>query len=363
MKKDLICVHLYNDYSGSPRVLRDAIQLLNESYDELCLYTSQHEGFLSGAEGARKNIFYARSEHKLIQLIIFLFSQFLTFFYLSFDLIGRRMQGIDTTVLVNTLLPFGAGLAAKLFSNKVIYYIHESRINPYPLYLFLRAIANQCSDKVLFVSSYVKGEVNLNKPVQEVVYNGLRSDFSPAIELNWENKHAGRTVLFAGSLKEYKGIEQFVQLAELLPGFKFVAALNCTDEEFQKFVSKHKLSENLVFLHRPQNICQLFTDGFCVVNMSLPERFVETFGLSLLEGMSCGCPVIAPPKGGPIEFVTAECGLIIDARDLGTISSFLQRLAADYELWMQYAVSAQQESLKFSAASYRSALLASFSTD
>lgn len=362
MKKKLICVHLYNDYSGSPRVLRDAIHILNESYDELCLYTSQHEGFLSGTEGVRKNIFYARSEHKLIQLIIFLFSQFLTFFRLSCDLIGRRMQGVETTVLVNTLLPFGAGLAGKLFANKVIYYIHESRINPYPLYLFLRAIANRCSEKVVFVSNYVKEEVNLNKPAQEVVYNGLRSDFSPTIELNWKHKHAGKTVIFAGSLKKYKGIEQFVQLAELLPAIKFVAALNCTDEEFEQFVSKQQSSENLAFLHRPQNICQLFTDAFCVVNMSLPEQFVETFGLSLLEGLSCGCPVIAPPKGGPIEFVTAECGLIIDARDLDAISSFLQRLAADFELWMQYAVSAQQKSLKFSAASYRSALHASFLT-
>ncbi len=45
----------------------------------------------------------------------------------------------------------------------------------------------------------------------------------------------------------------------------------------------------------------------------MPSRFVETFGLSALEGVTAGCPLIAPASGGLAQFV--QEGFAIPAGD------------------------------------------------
>lgn len=42
---------------------------------------------------------------------------------------------------------------------------------------------------------------------------------------------------------------------------------------------------------------------------------VETFGVVLIEAMSCGLPVIATRCGGPEEIVAPHCGMLVERRD------------------------------------------------
>jgi glycosyltransferase involved in cell wall biosynthesis len=52
---------------------------------------------------------------------------------------------------------------------------------------------------------------------------------------------------------------------------------------------------------------------------------VEPFGQALLEAMACGRSVIATRIGGPPEFVTPECGLLVDPTDEEALAESLRR--------------------------------------
>jgi D-inositol-3-phosphate glycosyltransferase len=44
----------------------------------------------------------------------------------------------------------------------------------------------------------------------------------------------------------------------------------------------------------------------------------EPFGMAPLEAIACGTPVVAHRSGGPAEFVTAECGRLVDSLEVRT---------------------------------------------
>ncbi|NRF27187.1 glycosyltransferase family 4 protein [Vibrio coralliilyticus] len=352
-KTDLYYVHLFNDFSGSPRVFRDAIESKTHCTGSSFIFTSNHRGFLDGLDGHRVNCFYARSGHRYIQLFYYLLSQVLLFVQLSSYLIFSRLRGRNITVIVNTMLPFAALLAGKVTGAKVVSYVHETHIKPELLKTFLRLFIEHCSDHVVFVSKYLQSVELFSKPTQDVIYNGLRSDFTPVDEIDAKLKFTEKKLFFAGSLKEYKGIEQLIIIAEGLPDFQVLAALNCTDRELNDFVRDRHLPDNIKFLVRPANIQELFDVSFAVLNLSLPDKWIETFGLSLIEGMACGSPVVSPPVGGPTEFVNKNNGFLIDSRCTAEIIKFIRYLDSSMNVWNEFSNHALLTSKKFTNSEYK----------
>lgn len=354
---DLYFVHLFNDFSGSPRVLRDAIDSQLNSPENTYVFTSKHSGFLDGVNARRVNCFYARSNNKYLQLCYFLLAQVSVFIklfcYLSFNKIFRRRT---STVVINTMLPFGAGLASKIMSDNVIYYVHETFIKPDSLKFFLRFFIEHCATHVIFVSQYLSTKEKFSNPIQDVLYNGLRSDFPSVITVDKYKKFSDRIIVFAGSLKIYKGVKQLLHLAVALPDFNIIAALNCEVAELKEFSLNNNIPDNVKLLSRPSNLLEILGESFAVLNLSLPDGWVETFGLSLIEGLACGSPVVAPPVGGPVEFVTSDNGLLMDSRKTLEIASFLTSIANSFELWGSYSDNAILTSENFTSAAYKESI-------
>jgi glycosyltransferase involved in cell wall biosynthesis len=346
---DLYYIHLFNDFSGSPRVLRDAIdsEILNP--ENTFVMTSHHSGFLDGVNAKRVNCFYARSGNRYVQLFYFLLSQLTLFIQLASYLAVGFFQGRKSTVVINTMLPFGAGLAAKIMGAKVVYYVHETYITPKLFKRFLRFFIEHCASYVIFVSKYLQEVEAFNKPEQDVLYNGLRGDFPIISKVNSEYKFHQKTLFFAGSLKEYKGVYQLFEIANRLVDFHVVAAFNCEMQELKGL----SIPSNVTAIARPDNIEQYFENSFAVLNLSLPDVCVETFGLSLIEGMMYGTPVVAPPIGGPIEFVHDKNGLLIDARETEKIADFLRYLSSSIDIWNSFSKQALLTSKQFTAKKYK----------
>lgn len=341
----LYAVHLLNDFSGSPRVLADALECLDGGEFDVCVLTSKHKGFLTDKTVKKITIPYIKVTQRLGVLICFLLAQFCLFFVLLLRLLRDRMYKKHPVVLVNTLLPFGACLAARLLKADCVVYVHETSLSPLLFKRALRLVVELCASDVVFVSKYLARVEAFNNPNATVIYNGLRRDLSFSQKYDSKFRFANRNVLFCGSLKVYKGIYQFVELAKRLPSFNFVAALNCDPRE----ISEIKIPKNIQIFVRPMHLASLYEQAFLVVNLSDPDSWVETFGLSILEGMASGAPVIAPPIGGPTELVSEQAGFLISPKDLDEIQSVVEELASDYELWCQFSAGSATQSKKFSA--------------
>lgn len=75
-----------------------------------------------------------------------------------------------------------------------------------------------------------------------------------------------------------------------------------------------------------EKVRDLFQEAHIIVSSS----YVETFGVTLIEGMACGKPVIATRSGGPEMFVDNTNGLLIPTGDLNALASAMRFLEQNH---------------------------------
>jgi glycosyltransferase involved in cell wall biosynthesis len=68
-------------------------------------------------------------------------------------------------------------------------------------------------------------------------------------------------------------------------------------------------------------------DVFCQ-----PNHTPEAFGLTFVEALSAGLPVVTTAIGGALEIVDGTCGVLVPAGDVTALSDGLRRLIQDEEL-------------------------------
>ena len=100
-----------------------------------------------------------------------------------------------------------------------------------------------------------------------------------------------------------------------------------------------------------------------MLNLSRVDQWIETFGLTLVEAMSFGIPVIAPPVGGPAEIVThGREGYCIDSRDGAALRNAVLKLTDDPATYDAMARAARKRAQDFSFEAYAAALRAALNT-
>jgi len=344
--KRLIAVHLLNDFSGSPLVLRQSLEILTLDY-EVHLFTStpSGSGILSNIEGvSHHDIFYKWSPNKFTTLFLFTWSQLVLFSTLLFTL--KK----EDTVYINTLLPFGAALAGLCRGCRVIYHVHEVSIKPRALRSLLVKIATLCLDEIIFVSEFVKSQFAFPSQKSRVVYNALPDSFTKeAMNAVSPHKNFPFTVLMLCSLKAYKGIYQFVELAKALPNITFRLVLNAPHREVILFQEETDAPANCMIYPVQSNTAKFYKGAHIVINLSLTDQWVETFGMTILEAMYYRLPVIVPPVGGVTELVTDGVeGVYADSRDIKKIEHTILHLYTDEAYYKKMALAARFKAQEFS---------------
>jgi L-malate glycosyltransferase len=339
-------VHLLNDFSGSPLVLREVIRKMQRNKNKVILLTSTEKpkGFLTRKmRVAVKVVPYKWSSSKLITLLRYLWSQVFTFFWLL-----RKLKPNDA-VYINTLLPFGAALAGKIKGVHVTVHIHEVSLRPLWLQRFLTAVVNRCATEVLFVSGYTSSHYKFKRPERKIVPNTLPDEFlEKALPHRFARPHGQFTVLMLASLKNYKGVHEYADLAKRFPGIRFLLVLNAKLDDTEKFKLLVNAPANLQIHPTTSNAHWFYQQAHVVVNLSRPDQWIETFGMTILEAFAYGRPVIAPPVGGPAELVKDGVnGFLADSRDANKLDECLRMLWLNDEVYQRMVQQICNESYPF----------------
>ena len=244
MKKRIAFFHMLNDYSGSPHVLALIIGGLVKRGYNIDLYTSSSSGgFLSGLKGVTyHNIFYEFTTNKIRTFILFFYAQ------ICYFIIAIRIARGNTTIYINTILPFGATLGAAIVNNKVIYHIHEKPVKQNFIQQIALKTFQKFSYKRIFVSRYLKEQYNdsIKNPDDNIlIYNSLSDNFNAIALQHKPNLVKPFTILMVCSLRKYKGVDIFRELAVRLTDYNFILVLNASDSDIVSYFQDSMIPSNL----------------------------------------------------------------------------------------------------------------------
>lgn len=348
-----IAVHPFNDFSGSPRVLADFCTAQAIQSQSLTMITSVRDGFIGQGGDDKHTIWYPQASWMPWKALFFIVAQIQCWVMVCFLCIRSRRAGERVVVISNTINSMGAMIASRCMGALTVVYIHELASRPKLLKKIAEWVIRQTADEVLMVSSVIHHHYCLGSCRVSMLPNGLRADFSVSPTLDRAAKQARGSVLFVGSLKFYKGVNEFLKIAHKMPEITFEAVFNCTERELTQFQFAENIPHNLQMHARHPNLQEKYRRAFVVVNLSLAPMCVETFALTVLEGLSAGCPCVVPPSGGHLDYFNDGVGRAIDGRDTDGIVGFIRQLRADRDYWYRCSDNARRIARDYSTEHYR----------
>jgi glycosyltransferase involved in cell wall biosynthesis len=218
------------------------------------------------------------------------------------------------------------------------------------LFLRVRNSILRAADRFVAISSDIAQELQQHgvgteriELVTNSVDTSLFSPVNPAIKADLRRKlllPPDRTIItYTGRLVSYKGLPLLLRVWEqvqrvhsgamlLLVGSGGQDMHNC-EAELREFVHTHRLQNSVRFTGDVHNVHEYLQASDIFV---FPTE-KEAFGISLVEAMACGLPVIATPTGGIKDFlVDRENGLLVEAGSFEQLREGLQRLIRDASL-------------------------------
>lgn len=197
-------------------------------------------------------------------------------------------------------------------------------------------------DNATCISECLKtGLTNLGCPVREtkVIYQGIPVDEFPLKE-NPGSMHKPLRLLYVGQLHPYKGVHTILQALHILGGAGISASIVGDGPESYKARLRQE-AQGLYNVHflgkRPHSeLGALYRDHDLFV---FPSVWKEPFGLTHLEAMASGTPVVSTAEGGQGEFLEHDVNsLLFEKEDPVDLASCIRRLARDPALTRQLAV-------------------------
>lgn len=200
--------------------------------------------------------------------------------------------------------------------------------------------AKSSIDRFLTVSHYQKrllAGMGMDAERMTTVHNAV-----PASEF-WEGQGAQAHVVFAGRMEDYKGIWVLAEAARLLPSCKFVLCGDGSELEALRARAAAEGLANVTFAGMVDRagLHDVMKNALCLV---APSTWPETFGLTLVEAMAKGVPVVASDIGGMTEIVRdGETGFLVEPADAAALADRIARLWDDPRRARQMGQEARRE--------------------
>ncbi|WP_320043688.1 glycosyltransferase family 4 protein [uncultured Desulfobacter sp.] len=234
-----------------------------------------------------------------------------------YDIIHSHDKGCPGHVSTVHTFSFKRGIEHMSWLKK----INEFIISPRAwLYLYLEGLQMK-SDCLAAVSEIIKTDIqschNRTHGI-DVIQPGVDIEvFCPAnlssrrktARSNAGLKHGELAVLFIGSEFRRKGLDHLIPA--LSSDMKlFVVGRQERMEHYKKMVDFHGLNNRVIFTGLTDNVMEYYALSDVVVLPSI----AEAFGMTVLEGMACGLPVITSREAGSSHLITTgKNGMVFDS--------------------------------------------------
>ena len=120
-----------------------------------------------------------------------------------------------------------------------------------------------------------------------LLYNALPTCLvKKVLAYNMIAKKEGFNVLMLASLKKYKGLEEFIDIAKLLEPYieiSFTLVINATKKDVTSYFDGKDLAHNIKILSSQGDVIPFYKKASLVLNLSHTDGWIETFGLTILE--------------------------------------------------------------------------------
>ena len=221
-------------------------------------------------------------------------------------------------------------------------------------------IANMTASKVIFVSEYLKKALNFGNTKSSVIYN--TSEVAVVHRAKLDHDAAEKfVVLMICSMKVYKGVMEFISLARLMErdeSIAFELVLNASDREVSAFFGDTNIPLNMNVFSKTLDTSIFYERANIVLNLTRSDMCIETFGLTILEGMFFGKPAIVPTLGGPVELISDGVnGYHIDSTDLPAIQKAIKFLSSNKDAYERMCSQAKIASDGFSFFSFQESVI------
>jgi glycosyltransferase involved in cell wall biosynthesis len=336
---DLVAVERLNDgiYTSSMALLRGLQQVPAEH--RYLLLTARPERYTDFASDARFQV--VRAPIPVLQRDAVLFEHQL---FEPLALRRLRPQVLHVPGLASPLLWHGPTV---LTLHDVAFLALPEQMSRASLYYwrYLALPSARRATRVVTVSDYARGEIAraLHLPLEriETVYNSIDEQFKASISTEQTAQVQQRYelhapyILFVGTLQARKNvsalIRAFERLVPALPDVQLVLAGGITgnseaivrDATQSPAASRIRLTGRVAYQHLPA----LYAGARVLV---LPSKH-EGFGLTMIEAMACGTPVVAN-NASCLPEIAGGAALLADADDAQMFAAAIRRALEDETL-------------------------------
>lgn len=250
----------------------------------------------------------------------------------AFYLRALLEEASPTFDLVHAHVLYPDGMAAVILGRSlgrpVVVTAHGSDVNLYPYEGKLRKVLTvwtaEHADRVVTVSSSLKENLyalGARRARVVVVPDGVdgrrffpmdKSSCARSLGLEPGRKR----VVYAGSIEEIKGVGVLLEAFERLEGVELLL--------LGRKVEGYPLRPGVQFVGPvPHDEVPLWMGAS---DLLVQPSFSEGFGMTIIEAISCGRPVVATESGGPQDIVSREVGLLVPPGDPEALADAIEHV-------------------------------------
>ena len=238
-----------------------------------------------------------------------------------------------------------------LYKKKSIHNFHNYSVNyraifaPYELLIDSKlhhscsniiSVSNDCANSIK--QRYIFKNSNKISFIYNSLYNNPISNIKSFVKQKYKITHNSKIILMIGTFEPRKGHEYLINaMADVFTKYKhlnlFVIGSGTKEETayLKSLVARFKWGYKVHFTGFVSDISEYMSIADIVV---IPSQEYESFGLTAIEAMSYGVPIVATSVGGLPETIgdNGYCGFYTHIKDMTGFSKNIIRLIEDTAL-------------------------------